>query len=411
MNQKPVCTKGHPKVFWQGRDFCPLCAKSDAVFKVREKLTRQDIDGSSPNVFVGRYGYPNINVGILSPVEKVDDAWRYDAPKFWANENYNIPELVDLRSALINSRFRVQVKGSNKFLEIAQEVGMASKPVDVEINLKEKPKFRLNLNPYVAPTGPHGKLEKAEITSNPKISFKVDKVVDASDMKAVDAIDYLYKSGFDENFLVKLLSTAGLGVKANRKLVPSRWSITAVDDQVAKLLIRKIKDYQQVNYCVYFGSYLGNYYLILFFPGIWTYELFETFSPKGYWNDSSQMRFMTDYEGYDGRKDYAVNTEGGYYAARLPVLERLNELKRQGSVLCLRFITSEYAVHLGVWVVREATRKAMSSKPIFFSDKELMLKYARALIKRKFNYDLDNILRKSILLKDMKEQKKVFDFI
>ena len=48
-----------------------------------------------------------------------------------------------------------------------------------------------------------------------------------------------------------------------------------------------------------------------------------------------------------------------------------------GNVLVLRFITGDYAVPLGVWVTREATRKAMNGKPIIFSDKELMLKYFR----------------------------------
>ncbi|NQV09158.1 hypothetical protein HQ529_04875 [Candidatus Woesearchaeota archaeon] len=408
--ENKVCKRGHPKVYWQGRDFCPVCAKSDAVFKVKEKLTTDNINGNAPSVFVGHYGYPKLNVGILSPAEKVDDAFLYDAPRIWGSENFEIPRLVDLRSSLLNSRFQINVKESNKFLDITQEVSMASKPVDVEINLKEKPKFRLNLDPFTAPTGPRGTIVKADITSNPKISHKVDKVVDDIDLKAVGGIKYLYKSGFDENFLTKLLSTASMGLKKNRKLVPTKWSITAVDDQVGKLKIQEIKDYNHIDYCAYFGNYLGNYYIIMFFPDAWSYELFETFAPKGYWNETAEIKYTTDYEGYEGRKDYVHETAGGYYAARLPILERLSKLKRQGSVLCLRFITNEYAVHLGVWVVREATRKAMKSTPIFFSDKELMLKYAKVLVKRKFNYDIDNLLRKSILLKQIKEQRKINEF-
>lgn len=407
---RQVCTRNHPKVYWLGRDFCPVCAKASAVFKVKKKLTKDDFEGISPSVFVGRYGYPKINVGILSPPEKVEDAWLYDAPRYWGKENFEIPKLIDLRSSLINSRFSIRIKETNKFLDISQEITMASKPVDVEINLEEKPKFRLNLNPYLAPTGPHGKLEDADITSNPKISRKVDKTVSDTDLKATGGLEYLYKSGFDENFLTRLLSVGNLGLKKNRKLVPTRWSITAVDDQIAKLLVQKIKKYNQTDYCAYFGSYLGNYYLILFFPEIWSYELFETYAPKGYWNETSESKFTTDYESYEGRKSYASNTVGGYYAARLPILEKLSELKRQGSVLCLRFITNEYSVHLGVWVVREATRKALQNKSMFFSDKELMLTYARNLVRKKFNYNLDNLLSRSILLKQMKEQRKLFSF-
>ena len=393
-----------------GRSFCPILAKSEALFKVKQRSIKEDFFGSAPTPFVGHHGYPFLNVGILSVFEIKENAWEYDTPRYWANENFQIPQIIDFRSALLNSRFKAHAHDRNKLLDISQEVGMASKPVDIEINLEDKPRFRLNTDAYTAPTGPNAKLRKAEITSNPKVHTKVDKVVSDNDLKANNALIYLYENEFDENFLTRLLSIGTLGVKKSRKLVPTRWSITACDDIIAKHLVEQVKQYNEIDYQAYFGSYLGNYYLILFFPEKWSYELFEMYLPKASWNISTEINYMTDYEGYDGRKNYAENCGGGYYSVRLPVLEKLNELKRQGSVLALRFITGEYAVPLGVWVTREATRKALSKKPIEFSDRELMLKYAKALIKKKFNYDLDNLLKESIILKNMREQMKLSRF-
>ena len=43
-------------------------------------------------------------------------------------------------------------------------------------------------------------------------------------------------------------------------------------------------------------------------------------------------------------------------------------------------------------------------KSIEFSSKELMLDYARKLIKRKFNYNVDYLLSSSMLLKNIKHQ-------
>ena len=154
---------------------------------------------------------------------------------------------------------------------------------------------------------------------------------------------------------------------------------------------------------------MGNYYLILMFPEIWSYELFETYVPAN-WNYSKQLRYGTDYETYSGRKEYAFGTVGGYYTVRLAILEKLKEMKRQASVLALRFITDEYTMPLGVWVTREATRKSMNSKPIEFSSKELMLDYARKLIKRKFNYNADYLLNASKLFRNIKQQKKLMQF-
>jgi len=393
-----------------GRSFCPITAKYNALFKVKDSLKSENFYGSSPVPFIGRLGYPYINVGLLSPPEIKNDAWLYDAPLHWAKENFSIPQIVDLRSALINSRFKANVRQQNKYLDISREVGMASKPVDLEINLQKKPLFRLNTSAVLAPMGPAANLRKAKITSNPKIHTKVDKVVSDFDLKSVNALAYLYKSGFDENFLSKLLSVGTLGKKLNRKLVPTRWSITATDDTVCKELLKEIKNYPITDYRAYFGDYLGNYYLFLFFPEPWSYELFETYPPKAYWNPTESTKFTTDYESFFGRKDYAGQCAGGYYSVRLAIAEKLKQIKSQASVLALRFISGDYAVPLGVWVTRQAARKALDNKPINFASNELMLNYANHLIKRKFNYNLNSLTKHSKLLKNIGKQQRLTSF-
>ncbi len=393
-----------------GRSFCPIYAKAESLFKVEKNLEKQDFFGASPAPFVGRFGYPDVNVGILSPPDTKEDVWLHDAPQFWADNSFSIKQVIDLRSSLVNSRFRSNIKDQNKMLDISQEVGMASKPVDVEINLEKKPTFRLNNDAYLAPTGPNAKLKKATITENPKIHRKVDKAVSDTDLKSTNAVLDLYDSGFDENFLSKLLSVGTLGLKNNRKLVPTRWSITATDDMISKDILKEIKNYNETDFQAFFGSYLGNYYLVMLFPEPWSFELFETYLPKASFNISDEIQYTTDHEPYRGRTSYAENCGGGYYASRLPVLEKLKNLKRQASVLVIRMITGEYAVPLGVWVCREATRKSLSSKPITFSDKNLMLKYAKSLIQKKFGYDISPILEKSVLLKEMKNQSKLSHF-
>jgi len=391
-----------------GRSVCPHIIRNKSRTKINEKITKKDFQGSSPTPFVGRIGYPKLNVGLLSPAEVSENVWEYDAPKYWAKSNFQIPKIVDYRSALINSRFKVHAHDSSKMLDIAKEVGMASKPVDLEVNLEDKPKFRVNHYSIVMPTGPNALLKKAKITSNPKIHTKVDKVVSDFDLKSKDALLYLYDSGFDENFLTKILSIGNLGIKNNRKLVPTRWSITATDDTLGKNIIQEIKNYNQTDYLAFFGGYLGNYYLILTFPDIWNYELFEIYAPK---NPPNNPYYATDYEDFYGRKKYADTTAGGYYAARLAILEKLKQIKKQGNILALRFITDEYSIPLGVWVVREAARKSMHSIPLNFSSKELMLKYAQALTKKKFGINLEKIFEKSIMLNKINTQKNLRSFI
>lgn len=393
-----------------GRVFCPIAAKAEAMIAVKEVLAQKELVTSSPAPFVGRFGYPVINVGILAPPAGTD-SWEYDCPRFWARENLDAKQIIGYRSLLINSRFKTAVRGKNKFLQISQEIGMASRPVDVELNLKERPVFRIDSDDINPPMGPNARLARACIVSNPFVSRKVEAVVSDVDWKANDALVHLYRKGFDENFLTKMLSIGNVGVKAGRRLVPTRWAITAVDDLLAKTLIFNIKQHRWVDSpTAYFGGYMGNYYILLFFPDVWSYELFEAYMPNALWNQNAEMGFATDFEPYDGRKGYAAETSGGYYAARLPIAEKLVEEKRQAAVLALRFITGDYAVPLGVWVCREAVRKALQARPIEFADPSYMLAYAAALAKKKFGCDICKILKQSRLLNRITKQTRLGSF-
>jgi len=244
-------------------------------------------------------------------------------------------------------------------------------------------------------------LFKARITSNVKIDTKVDKVVDDIDLKAEEAVNYLYKKGFQENFLTKLISLGNLGLKKNRKLVPSRWSITAIDDIVGKRMIREIKDYPTLDKPrLYKAEHFGNHYFILMFPEVWSYELYE----------KKHSEVWTDFEYYEGRKTYAESTAGGYYANRLGILEKLRELKRQATIFTLRIVTDDYKAPLGVWLCRETTRKAMDNY-VEFESKELMLEFLKTMVKSKFHFDASDILKQSKILNFMKNQMRLTNYL
>ncbi len=387
--------------------------KHAAHFTAKDIFKDEFFSNSPPSIFIGsKLTYPKVNVGILTPPERVEDAWLYDAETVWPSTNLTINDIIKLRSSLINSRFQTTVKNSSmKFLDIAREIGMAANPVDVEIHLKKKVKIALDTDKITKPMGPRGSLLKAQITENPKVTTQVEKVVSDTDLRASEALIYLYKHHHEENALSQLLSLGVLGLKKNRKLVPTRFSITATDDILGKNMLEKIRDYQIINeYQLYSGDYFGNYYYILFFPEIWSYELFETYLPGSAWNASRTLTASTDYEGYDGRKNYAENCAGGYYSVRLGIIEKLEQLKRQSSVLVLRFETPEYHTGLGVWVTRSAGRKALQNAPECYQDKKTAINSLLIKIKNKFNIDANHILKNSKLLEAIKTQTKLMQF-
>tara|TARA_Y100000310_G_scaffold293782_1_gene323658 strand:- start:25901 stop:27145 length:1245 start_codon:yes stop_codon:yes gene_type:complete len=395
-----------------GKGRCPICTRNNAFLNLKNTVTSENFTSDSNSVFVGHYNYPNVNVGILAPPEIKQDSWLNDAPNYWAQQNYQIPQIVNLRSSLLNNKQQSNVlnaRKKEKIIELGQELAMASSPAALEVNLKQKPKFRLQTSDYSLPMGPSTALKKIKLTENTKIPRKIDYIVSDSDLKTSEAIKILYKDKFNENTLTKLFSIGNLGLKKNRVLVPTRWSITGVDSNIGKFLTNQVKYNPYSGYLAYFGSYLGNYFLVLMFPDAWQYELFETYVPH-YTNFNSNLKYTTDYEPYEGRKKYVEQTAGGFYASKLAVLEQLTKIKKQASVLVLRFITDEYTMPLGVFVVREAVRKTMETTPLEFSSRDLMIKYTQNFIKKKYNYDVNKILRKSVLFNNIKTQMKLKNY-
>jgi len=383
---------------------------ADVNFRYRNlgKISRID-SISPPSVFVGsKLKYPLVNVGILSPLEKDENAWIYDDAKYWAKNNFEIYDVIRLRDSLLNSRFQSKVQDSrmnNKFVEVAKEIAIASKPVELEIELKNKLSVDKKRDRILMHQGMRASLKKARVVSNVKIHQKVDKVMH-DEIKASEGIEMLYKNNFDEYTLAKILSVGVLGLKKNKRLVPTRWSITATDDTLAKNLLGKVRNYKWLeNYELFFGEFLGNQYLIMLFPNVWSYELFELYFPGSSWNPSDKLKASTDYENFYGRKTYAFATAGGYYATRLPILEYLNSIKRQASILVIRIETPSYWAGLGVWVVRESVRKTLNRGRIKFDSREKLIEGARKISQAKYKFDNADILRESKLLKERKSQK------
>jgi hypothetical protein len=388
---------------------------ADVGFKIKDFSQISKVDSiSPPSVFIGsKLKYPLVNVGILSPLNKDENSWLYDDAKYWAENNLNIEEVVGLRNGLLNSRFQAKVSDirlNKKFVEIAKDIAISSKQVDIEIELKNRLIVGREKDKVLTPHGMRAGLKSVEITGNVKIDKKVDKVVN-DDIKASEGMEFLYKNDFNEYTLSKILSVGVMGLKKNKKLVPTRWSITATDDILGKQLMKDVKNYPWIeNHELFYGEFMGNQYIILMFPSVWSFELFEMYLPHSSWNPGNEIKASTDMESYSGRKEYAFDTAGGYYASRFPVLEYLNSIKRQASVIALRIETPSYWAALGVWVVRESVKKALKNKMRFTSREEL-IESVKKIGNIKYKFDFSDILNRSKLLREKKEQKSLRDFV
>jgi hypothetical protein len=318
---------------------------------------KKHFQGKTPSVFIGSHNYPKVNTGVLSP-QHLGSPEMMDSPRKWYEEDFSIEKIASLRTSLVNSKKRFQVDDTDKFLNNTQEVAMARKPVDVEVELEKKPGANIS-GGRVKPVSASGDVEEFLLTENPSVERKVEKAFYDSDLKAETAVSELYSKGVDNYKILQSMSTGMLGEEDSRELVPTRWSITATDDIISKNVRRDVKDFQELGQIEYYrNEFLGNEFHIFLIPGRWEYELIEMKRPGSVWNAAENTYIAQNYESFSGRTSYAKETAGAFYAARLGVLEFLRRRQRQSKVLILRDVKPEYWAPLGVWVIRETVRNA-----------------------------------------------------
>lgn len=363
------------------------------------------LGSSPPAVFVGSSFYPRVNIGVLSPPTIETDARMLDDPEAWYGRRSSLSDILDYRSRMIFSRSHVNdvagPEASGRVLDAMQELAISSRSLDVEIKLSKKPSFAFEFDQRATPIGNPAPVEKIKVVDNAVVSHSVDSVVSDTDLKTTDALRYL-RGNVSVYNISKILSVGLLGVKDQRRIVPTRWSITAVDSGMGNLILDEVKQYEEVDKpTLYQNEYLYNDYQVLLLPGKYQYELVEIDLTE----PNRSPKIGSDHEPYLGRKSYAEETAGGFYASRLSALDALSRMRRQATVLMVREVKPQYNVPVGVWEVRETVKGAFDNPPRIFETEEEAFS---AISSHAITGDIWK--SKSVLYHSQKEQMRIRQF-
>ena len=406
-SRNSLCVACKGSRFLCGKNRCSIMLKANYFLKSYPLMASEDISGvSPPSVFIGRIGYPHVYAGPLVPPIH-DDTSLFDTPEQWFGRTMD--EIVGFRSLLIRGKHRVHVKElmtAGKIVEQTRELALAENAVDMELNLTKKPRGFIFMDDDIQPFGPSAPIKDLRV-GNARFEHRIEKAFYDTDLKAVQAVRELYGRGVQVTKIQRAFSVGAFGVEKNRRLVPTRWSITAVDDIIGKDLMRQVKTFPEINEVrVYESSYLDNIFEVIMIPGRWSYESIEAWYPGTVWNPKGKETVMFgDYEGNSGRTTYA-QIGGCYYSARMAVCELLLKERRQATVVVLREARPGYIMPVGVWQVRENVRNAMRQKPFVFRSLEASLRF----VKSRFEIPLKRWILHSELLRKALFQKKLSDF-
>ena len=365
------------------------------ISKYANLFSSSEVQGSSPpSIFVGTYGYPKVGVGpMLPPIH--GETSILDMPEKWIGKS--LEEIVNFRLNLIRCIKNIPVKQTEgRLIENLQEMTMSSKPIDTDVQFINPTSPTISIDNQSAPFGPIGEIKNVNFSSSHSVT-DIEKVYYDHDLKANDAIIKLYNTGIDISKIQKCLSIGMIG--KNRKLVPTKWSITATDDIISKSLMSQILDFDIIDsFFIFSFQHLGNLFSIILFPHRWLFEMQEA------WNDGESIGFSSDYEDAKGISHPPL-IAGAFFAAKLAVAEYLIKIKKQAGILVLREIQPEYAVPVGVWQVREGIRQAMKQSPRSAENMNESLKLAT----KKMSISRNEWVREGKMLKLIK-QKAITDF-
>jgi len=408
---KNICTLCKGSRHLCGRPVCPILLRIRSLREVSQKIGRKtEFFGSSPpGVFVGEWGYPRINIGGLVPPETGEPARLFDSPKDWIKKRTSLLDIIKFRASLLYSKANMHIKTPSRFqeklLEKLQELSMSIKPTDVEVKLRKPPLYRLTFDGIVTPIGVEGQVNKLDLASNPVIPRKVDQIIEDKDIKTVDAIWELYSSNISIYSLIRMLSVGVFGYRNRRKLVPTRWSITAVDKMLSEKMRKTIITYDLVSdILVFHNEYLGNHYEIIMYPHSLALEMIEIWMPQTIWVPTEKPEIYYVYELADGR---VSDEDGGYYAIRLGVFEYLNRIRRQAAVIVVREIRPEYFAPVGNWQIRENVRTALKRPPKKFPSLSEAIEDVQSRLRTPINL----WIKSSYLIDMLKYQTTLTDYI
>jgi hypothetical protein len=313
----------------------------------------REMEGSTPpSVFIGAWNYPDVDAGpMMAPVH--GDIRVMDTPEAWIPGGRTQEEIIGYRMRLVRGKRRVRVTDQeSRFSGLLREIALSEGSVESEAAFGCIPQG-YSFSEDHAPFGPSAPVERFEI-GTVRWDRDLERVYHDTDLSATGAMVDLHRKGVPFSSIQKALSAGALGTGNRRRLVPTRWSITACDSSLGNHLLARVRQHPLLDTVrVHEFSSLHNTYAVILLPTPWQYEWMEAFLHVM----GREELLFADHEGFRGKKEYS-SVGGCFYSCRMAVLEALAREGRQAGAIILREASHGY-VPLGVFNVRENVRQAM----------------------------------------------------
>jgi DNA repair protein NreA len=394
------CHESRNKMIGKGAYLRQLTASS---VQMKSATVGKELEGTTPpSVFIGSWNYPDIYAGPMF-VQEHGDTRIMDMPESWISGNKSQEEIIGYRLNLIRGKHQVHATDlDNRFVEKLQEISLSGSSIEGEVSFTSTPAGQ-SFSEEHTPFGPSAPIENFSIETG-LWDHDLEKVFYDTDLKAADAVMDLHRNGLEFSSIQKAFSVGTMGRDSLRRLVPTRWSITACDTIIGDRLLAEVKKCPVIDtWRVHEFSSLHNNYAVILMPTGWQYEWSEAFLHVL----GNEELVFSDHEGNRKKTEYSP-LGGCYYSCKMAVLEALAKEQRQAGAIILREALHGY-VPMGVFNVRENVRNAMQQPAQEFED----IKPALTYLSGNFTLPMDRFIKEGDLLRTMIRQRqcRLSDFV
>ena len=369
---------------------------TSSMMPIRSTAADKEIAGSSPpSVFIGSWNYPYVYAGPMISHEHGDTAIM-DTPESWIPQQKSQQEIIEYRLNLVRGKKMVLATDLDSgFIQKLQDISLSDTSVESEAVFASPP-AGTSFSEEHTPFGASAAIDTFE-TETAGWDRDLEKVYYDTDLKSSEAIIDLHKRGVLFSCIQKAFSTGTMGCEKNRRLVPTRWSITACDTTIGDHLLTKVKKFPVIDtWRVHEFSSLNNHYAVILMPTGWQYEWSEAFLHV----IGNEEMVFSDHEGRAKKSGYSP-LGGCYYTCKMAVLEALAREQKQAGAIILREATRGY-VPLGVFNVRENVRNAMNQPAAEFEEIKSVLTH----VSQKFTLPVKRFIEESVLLRTVIQERQ-----
>ncbi len=328
---------------------------------------------SPPGIVVEPLKYPIVRASVLASTQASEFISIYDHPDSW--RGLDSDAILKMRKCLF--RFGAQVDAKtmepSPLVDTLQTVALSVNPLALHFEVSDIPQKDLVPLGGLLPTGPAVDARNATILNEPETSRVAEKITE-QDIPAAEAIWKLLDYEYTLDQVARLMSVGLLGMKDNRRLIPTKSAYKATIDAFVNRAIMELIDRPLTSkFTLSTAELHGDVFTIFAQPGMPRVDYLRV--------QRTELGIERGFS-FEGIKNVSLDPKTSVFAdnARFAVYHDFVQRRRGCQITVFHMSRNQRSEMLGPWRVRAGVKGALESDMLELDSRENALAVLQSLL-------------------------------